>query len=220
MPTVLKQTEGPATYDDPNLITDANDANYDPQAIGLFYRALRPRLSSDALALDQAIVWTRMESFVSWRWHSRAVEWIVDGDGEFDPPLEPATITKVELWRGGAWGELTLVPSPLGGVELDGGRHRITATVGTSRLSDLHPGVVEAFRRILEYLTQVPSTSVTNDEGAALISDAVGVSQVSISRSVGDDNSSVSIQQNPRYRAKAIEYSGAGDLLRKYRKGR
>ena len=59
--------------------------------------------------------WQRIEAWICWRYSSRDVTWIVEGPGDWLPPLRPAQIDTVEEWQGAAWEEVTLDPSPLGG---------------------------------------------------------------------------------------------------------
>ena len=220
MATTIRQTEAAAIYDDPSLVTDPDDPAFDGDAIGLFIRRLS--LSSDARALSQDIVWSRIEAFVSHRWHSRTVVWLVEGAGDWEPPLEPATITSVEAWDGGNWTSVQLPASPFGGVSFPNRNcvYRVTANVGSGRLSELPADVIEAFRRIAEYLVSVPSTPLHFEE-CAVVQDVHGASQISIDVEHGENNrASFSLTQNPRFRARVLEFSGAGDLLRKYRKGR
>ena len=212
--TTLKQTEGTALYVDPNLITDTNDPSYNPDAIGLFWYQIE--LSEKAQLLNQEIVWRRMESFVSYRWHSRSVEWLVEGMGDWEPPLEPATISGVEVWNGEGWTSVNLSPSPFGGVQIpDDLTYRIIATVGTSSLADLTDDVKEAFRRLANYVSAQGLVNLTR-EGASIL----GLTKASIETKVGESMNRIEIEQNLRSNARALEFSGAGDLLRKYRKGR
>src|SRR5690606_40404100 len=109
-------------------------------------------LSAAAAALEPAMVWYRLESWIAHRFSERECVWTVEGPGSWEPPLTPTTITKCEIWRGEAWEELTLPASPLGGFLLSGnGPYRFTATVGDDE-ADVPAAVLEAFRRLAGYV--------------------------------------------------------------------
>ncbi len=107
--------------------------------------------SSGAAALDQDMIWQRIEPYIAYRWSSRAVVWTVEGPGEWHAPLTPATVSTVEVWsRANEWETATLDASPLGGYYLPcTGPYRFTATVGSG---DVPAAVNEAFRRLAEYM--------------------------------------------------------------------
>lgn len=176
MPVTLKQTEGaPSSY---------------PAA---------PSGLSDAAAALATVAWQRIESYIAARYTSRSVAWIVEGCGEWCPPLSPATITTVEVWsRAGEWETVSLDPSPLGGFWLAAsGPYRFTGTVGGG---DVPASVNEAVRRLAEYLAQDPG-----DGGATS------------SRTDVTDIESVSLSRSASWMARALQNSGAADLLRGFR---
>lgn len=159
-----------------------------------------PSMNAAATALDAAMIWQRIEAYTAWRWSERAVEWIAEGPGCWEPPLSPATVTKAEIWRGDAWEELTLPAAPLGGFMLSGhGPYRFTATVGEED-ADVPVSVKEAFRRLAEYSAQSKGK-------AGARSERIGAGSISLSHS-----------RSASWLAQAIENSGAGDLLRKWRR--
>jgi len=175
MATTLKQTEGaPASY--PALPFD---------------------LSEEAAWLGSTLIWQRIEAYIARRYTARAVVWIVEGPGEWSPPLAPATVSATELWSADAWEAVTLAPSPLGGYVLPGcGPYRFTADVGGGS----PPGAVtEAVRRLAEYFAAV----------ATFAQPGVREDSVEGIGSTTFDAGAV---------AKAMERSGAGDLLRPYRR--
>jgi hypothetical protein len=157
-------------------------------------------LSTAAAALDADMLWQRIEAYTAWRWTSRAVVWTVEGCGDWHPPLTPATIATVEIWSGDAWSRVTLSPSPLGGYCLTGGMYRFTGTVGEAD-ADVPPAALEAFRRLAEYMAADAGTA-----GAA--SQTVNIPDVETRE----------ITRAPSWMARAIANSGAGDLLRPYRR--
>lgn len=155
--------------------------------------------STAAAALSQAMIWQRIEAYIAHRWRARAVEWIVEGPGEWVPPLAPATISAVKIWNGTGWDDCTADASPLGGYWLTGvGPYQFTASVGYSGSVD--DTVIEAFRRLAEYMAAKPGKPGASRES---------VSAGSIST---DWNRSAS------WMAQAMQNSGAGDLLRGYRR--
>ena len=175
MATTIKQTEGiPTTYPDAPA-----------------------SLSAAAAALDAEMIWQRIEAHIAHRFSARSIAWIVEGCGEWNPPLVPATITTVEVWQSAAWEAVTLSPSPLGGYCLPGGTYRFTGTVGSG---DPPPAVLEAFRRLAEYMA-----AKAGKAGAS-------------SESITSGSISLSTRRAPEWMALAMSNSGAGDLLRPYRR--
>ncbi|MBN9074313.1 MAG: hypothetical protein J0H34_22475 [Rhizobiales bacterium] len=161
-------------------------------------------LSTAAAALANAMLWQRIELWVAYRWTERIVVWIMKGPGHFEPLLLPASIGKAEVWQNDAWQELTLPASPLGGLRMIGdGPYRFTATVGGGTVPE---SVNEAYRRLAEYW-------VAHD-GAGEYGLPAGVR--SFSHSVGDV--SVSLRGEGNWQGRAMEGSGAADLLRPYRR--
>ena len=155
-------------------------------------------LSTEAAAIDPALIWQRIESYVAWRGAARDVEWIVEGEGEWCPPLKPATIATTEGWSDDAWQAVELRPTALSGYCLPGcGPYRIAGTVGDDA-ADVPALIMEAFRRLAEYF-------------AALGFDDVGKR----SESVPDIWQG---EYDNRARARALQDSGAADLLRTFRR--
>jgi hypothetical protein len=178
MATTIKQHEStPAEYPDP-------PAN----------------LSAAAAALDPAIVWQRIESYTAHRFAARDVSWVVEGPGEWNPPLTPATIATIEIWSGADnWEDVTANAAPLGGYWLPAsGPYRFTGTVGDG--SEPPAVVLEAFRRLAEYMAAKPGKP-----GAT--SERIGAGSINLSHS-----------RSASWMAAAMQNSGAGDLLRPYRR--
>lgn len=170
------------------------------ESIPAAYPAAPAGLSAAAAALDSDFIWARVEAYVAYRWSARTVIWTVEGKGAWRPDLTPATVTAVELWENFAWTAETLNASPLGGYELDGEAYRFTATVGDASPNDVPAEVEEAWRRLAEYLSEPAGKH--------------GVS----SRTVELGQIREEYQRSPSFMAKAMQYSGAGDLLRKFRR--
>lgn len=148
-----------------------------------------------------AAIWQRLESYIAHRWTAREVVWTVEGPGEWAPPLTPATVTATDVWQDDEWITVTLTDGPLGGYVLDGdGPYKITATVGGGTVP---AAVSEAYTRLSDYLTALDGSGM-----------AAGVS----AQSVGVGPIRDHVERDPNAWAKAMQYSGAADLLRPYRR--
>lgn len=156
-------------------------------------------LSTPAAALDPDMIWQRIENYIAHRFTEREVEWIVEGCGEWHPPLAPTAITTIEIWNGAAWAVETPAPSPTGYC-LDSGTYRFVGTVGDDD-AEVPAAVQEAFRRLAEYLAADKGAPGATSERIEI----PGVSTTEVSRSAS-------------WAARAMQNSGAGDLLRNYRR--
>lgn len=155
-------------------------------------------LSDAAAALDAGPIWQRIEAYTAHRFTERQATWLVEGKGHFAFPLAPATLASVECWNGTAWEATTLSPGPYGYCLPDAGPYRILANVGGGDVPDAVQG---AYRRLAEYLA--------DDPGRA------GVSEYSVEMG---GTISEAYKRNPAWLARALDYSGAADLLRPYRR--
>lgn len=168
------------------------------------YPAPPAGLSEAAAVFNAAVVWQRLEAWVSVRYTERDVEWIVEGCGEWAPPLTPTTIATTERWNGDAWETVELPPSPLG-YRLDGvGPYRFTGVAGDDD-ADVPAVVTEAFRRLVEYMAGADNE---DRPGARVHSTAV------------PDVFSETVERSPAWMALALANSGAADLLRTFRRTR
>lgn len=153
-------------------------------------------LSPAAAALDPGPLWQRLEGRMAHRFAPRQVVWQVTGPGVWRPPLAPVTELTFERWGATAWEPAEAQAAALG-FRLASGDHRITATVGEGP----PPAVVlEAFRRLAEY-----SAHAAGPAGASSFSESI-------------DGASLQVTRAANWRAKAVDYSGAGDLLRAHRR--
>lgn len=160
-------------------------------------------MSANTFSILPSLIWPRIEAWVSRRWVSRSVVWIIEGPGDWVAPLSPATIAVVEVWQADAWQAVTLRPSPLGGYVLDSeGPYRFTGTVGAGPVPD---DVTEAYRRLAEYMGDNAAPSMWKGRAGA---SSVNVDLGSIKQS---------FDRNPAWLARAMQNSGAADLLRPYR---
>lgn len=155
-------------------------------------------LSDAAAALDPNALWQRIEAYTAHRYTARAVAWIVEGAGDWTPPLAAATITTTEVWDSGEWVAATIAAGPYGLCLPSDGPYRIEATVGGGTAP---AAVAEAYRRLAEYLADT-------DERA-------GVSSYSVSMGGAIQES---YDRAPQWVARAMQLSGAADLLRSYRR--
>lgn len=159
--------------------------------------------TSPAVELND-VCWQRVEPWIAYRYTPRTVNWFVDGCGYWEPPLKPAAITDVSLWsnRAKVWETTTLDPSPRGGYYLpSSGPWRITATVGGGSPAPVVPASVwEAVKRLSAYLTAKPGTP-----GAS--SERIDAGSISIATT-----------RSESWMARAMQNSGAADLLRSFRR--
>lgn len=163
-------------------------------------------LSTAAAALDQDMIWQRIESYIAHRWRVREVVWTLEGEegADWRLPLSPLISQTSEKWESGAWISVTLANGPLGLCLPSDGTFRVTAQVGDA--GTVPAAVSEAFRRLAEYSEEI------GERG--LLKDAPGAS--SYSASLGEI--SESFDRSPTWAARALINSGAADLLRPYRR--
>ena len=148
-------------------------------------------------------VWQRLESYIALRFTERIVVWTVEGCGEFTAPLKPAAMTKIEIWDDVAkvWTDITANAevSPRGYWLHGIGPYRFTATVGDDEPPPA--AVCKAAQLLAAYMAANPGTP-----GATRRRDEVA----------GLGQTDVWLQ--PSWMARAMQNSGAGDLLRPYRR--
>lgn len=143
--------------------------------------------------------WQRIESWCSTRWTPREVVWLIDGTGDWSPPLTPFRLALVESWAN-AWTPSQDRQSPWGHLALTGDMHRITAIVGENNPAS--PAVLEAARRLMDHVTAM-------DRKPGFTSYSVNVGQIT-----------ESWRRDAAGFALAMQQSGAADLLRPYRRAR
>ncbi|QLL41899.1 hypothetical protein [Sulfitobacter pontiacus] len=173
------------------------------EAIPSAYPDAPAGLSEKAAALDAAMIWAKIEAYTAYRFTVREVIWTLRGDGgdEFHPRLTPIVSRVSDIWASDAWEAVTLLDGPFGVCLPVDGIYRITAQVGGG---DVPSSVFEAFRRLAEY--QVGARKSTSEPGASAVRTSIG------------DDLELEVERNPAWVAKAMQYSGAGDLLRSYRR--
>lgn len=148
-------------------------------------------LSDDAAAIDEAVIWDRLEAFTNFRWSETVVEFVVNPDHEIQwkPPYVPFVVDLVD-------GEAA-TPDQFGAVTIRN-RSKVRCTIGGADVSET---VKTAYRRLAEYF------AVRDDMPAGAQRYAV---------SIGDISETISKRSD--HLARAMQNSGAADLLRKYRK--
>ena len=155
-------------------------------------------------AAGREAVWKRIEAWVAYRWGARSCIFIVQSGTRraWRPPLHPFTVETVEAWVGDAWEAVSLAPDFAGGVVLEyADAYRFTGILGTD---DTPPAdVVEAYRRLAEHFVAI-----------RVHSPMLGSSK----HEQHDGGRSIAIERAPTWTAKAMQNSGAADLLRNYRR--
>lgn len=157
----------------------------------------------EGVTSDPAVLWQRIDAHCRLRWSPREVVWTIEGDVGEDwvPPLEPVVSQTAEIWDGEGWVGTTMPPGPLGLSLPCSGMFRITATVGGG---DMPATVSEAIRRLSGYISD--GRSQVNEPGASSFS-------FTMSGALSWDMS-----RDPAWMARALQNSGAADLLRPYRR--
>lgn len=168
------------------------------------YPAVPSGLSDAAAGIDPAMLWQRIEAYTAHRFAVREVTWIIEGEGHWSFPLTPATIVSAAHWSGDQWEPVTLIAGPYG-FDLSGeGPTRIIASVGGGSVSE---SVNEAYRRLAEYLAPDSSQDILTSRPSASSHSAKLM-----------DHLNVSFDRAPTWIARALQLSGAADMLRKYRR--
>ena len=145
--------------------------------------------------VSNAAVWQRIEAWISTRWPAREVVYVVEGTGYWTARLRPFTVTKVEVWVDVGWIESAPHPDPFGDLHLgEDLPYRITGMAGDD--STPPDVVLEAWRRLHGYMVGNASAPL---DGLAT-------------------HSTETHEAARGYGARAIQLSGAGDLLRPYRR--
>ncbi|MEM9705161.1 MAG: hypothetical protein AAF850_03695 [Pseudomonadota bacterium] len=159
--------------------------------------------------------WERIESYITQRWTSRACTFVVKGSGDWEPPRHPFTATTIEIWADDVWEPVTVPVSPLGGFILrDEGPYRFVGTVGDG--STPPRAVMEAVFRLAEYFGaahSIPADQrVATRTSVAEHADDYGVIPGNLVPTTEREFA------NPTFLARALQNSGAADLLRPYRR--
>ncbi len=173
------------------------------EAVPATYPEFPHNLSSKTHGVDRAAIWARIESYTAYRFTQRAVVWTIEGmeDDGWTPPLTPLVSHSADKWEGGAWVSVTLPEGPLGLCLPSDGVFRVTAQVGAGPVPK---PVFEAFRRLAEY-----SATIGDERDHAALAQ--------MDSNIGGEIQN-SFSRSQTWAAKAIQLSGAADLLRPYRR--
>lgn len=176
------------------------------EAIPASYPATPPGLSAKAAALDAAALWARIEEYTTHRFTERGVVWIIEGcEGEdWTPPLAPLVSQSAEKWENGAWVAVTLESGPVGLCLPSDGTFRITAQVGAGPVP---AAVSEAFRRLAEYSVEIGTDGLMGGHASHAQHD------VNLGGEINEG-----FRRSQMWAARALQISGAADLLRPYRR--
>lgn len=159
--------------------------------------------------------WQRVEAYIAHRWGSRSIEYIADGPGSWQPRLTPTTITSAEIWRDGAWAPVTLAADPFGGYNLDAETYCFTGTCG----SDDEPprAVKSAVFRLIEYFLAVDETPRDERPLRSFSYERRGVDPLASVHSPAPDQGVSFERTGATWVSRALQHSGAADLLRPFR---
>lgn len=151
---------------------------------------------------DADAIWQRIECWIGHRWGKRDVIFIVEGPGDWTPPLVPFSTLTIEVWHDDEWVSAVVPPTPLGGYRLDfPGPFRFAGVAGSTDAPP--PAVKEAYRRLITY-----SSSIIGHDGGA---------KGAVTRSDYAGENAGGREFVNGWAGKAIQYSGAADLLRPWR---
>ncbi|MCF7747722.1 hypothetical protein GLP43_09105 [Sulfitobacter sp. M39] len=164
--------------------------------------------------------WQRIESYIAHRFTPREVIWTVEGEGDWTPPLKPVTAISAEKWENG-WVEVTLPEGPYGYCLPGDGPYRITATVGPEGVEvdgvttyAVPTVVAKAAHRLTQYcLIQVDK----DDYGRFTRLPEFAATSARYSGE-GENAAETELERPSTWIAKAMQNSGAADLLRPYRR--
>lgn len=176
------------------------------EAIPAAYPDAPSGLSTAAAALDADMIWARIEAYTAHRFTPREVVWVMmaEAEDEWSPRLTPLVSHTAEQWNGVAWMTIDLIAGPLGFCLPYTGNFQITAQVGAG---EVPAPVSEAFRRLAEYSAEIGADAMVAGHNAH------HSHSVNIGSAVQE-----SFDRSPTWAARAIQLSGAADLLRPYRR--
>lgn len=160
--------------------------------------------NTDCTEKPDPAIWARLESYIAYRWTERQCVWTVQGCGDWFPHLSPVSNIVVDQWDDTlkVWETAITEQTALGFYLPRSCVYRITATCGANS-GAVPQALVEAHRRLAAYSVEAQLSDIP--AGARSHSLQVG------------DGLTESVDISPAYAAKALQYSGAGDLLRNYR---
>lgn len=164
------------------------------------------------------LIWERIDAYIAHRWTPRSVVWIVEGAGDWTPPLTPVVTATGEKWESNAWVSVTLTEGPYGYDLLSDGPYRITATVGGG---DLPAVVDEAYDRLFRYVYAVqrtPGERLAYRKVTMNSYENRPIQYTPSQEAVRQQEVDGAVEYAANWPAKAMQLSGAADLLRPYRR--
>lgn len=160
-----------------------------------------PEIPNLAEGIEVATVWARIDGWINARWGERECAFIVEGPGHWRAPLYPFIVATIEIWDASEWVSAVIAPSALAGYQLEGvGPYRFMGILGDA--ADPPAIVLEAARRLGAYLVAAASRQFEN---------------AILTKESSDEIDSFEYAP-PANAAKALQYSGAADLLRRFRR--
>lgn len=169
---------------------------------------------------DVATIWQRIESYIRTRYTEREVVWTIDArEGEdWTPPLSPLSFYTAEKWESGAWVSAVLSDGPVGLCMPSDGVFRVTGTVGGG---DVPAVVSEAYTRLARYTSAIqrtPGERLAMRKVAMNSREEAPVRQTPAQDATRVQETDGSVEYATNWPAKALQLSGAADLLRPYRR--
>lgn len=159
-------------------------------------------LSDAAAAISKQVIWDRLEQFTNYKIGERSIRYrvlVCQKQPYWIPAERPFVVTRIQTIDAITedYVDKTVTPREDGAVRLDG-LSLVTVTVGSTTAPPLFQ---EAYKRLAEYW----ATPKIGPEGSTRYS-----------LSIGPDISE-SVSTVATHTARGMIYSGAADLLRKYR---
>jgi hypothetical protein len=150
-------------------------------------------------------IWSRIESYVAHRWTERQCVWTVQGCGDWFPHLSPVSNIVVDQWDDTlkVWETASVDQTAMGYYLPRSCVYRITAT-GGANAGPVPQALVEAYRRLAAYSLEAKQSDIPAGASSHSLTLAEGLTE--------------SVDISPAYVARAMVNSGAGDLLRSYRR--
>jgi hypothetical protein len=150
-------------------------------------------------------LWERIEAYTARRWSVRQCVWTIQGPGDWRPHLLPAENFVVSYFDDATktWTAATAEETALGFYLPKTATYKITADVGANA-GEAPAVVVQAYQRLSAY-----SAERYQDQAP------VGSSGYTLKLGDGLDEQ---VTRSPNWLARAMQHSGAADLLRSYRR--
>lgn len=153
-------------------------------------------MTARAAEIPPAVIWGRIYEYIAYRWGKTTISWRVQGCGEFVPRVTPCVVDDIFYWTSTGWNMVTLPDGPMG-IDMPADNiWKIDATAGGDVLA-VPAKVARAYILLAEYMASAKSIPA-------------GVASVT--------SGALGIRFQRDAAARALQNSGAADLLRSYRK--